>query len=182
MPSEDTAKKDSNFKIIALVAVFLLASIIAILFYYYNYATKDSSSNSGQESNYTYNDNTWTTYISKTHGYSISYPKTWSKSEIATSNESSGDEIILLNLTDRESRSNGKPNLIIYAGSDAVFCDPATISTCKEETVNLNSGTAKKYTIAEDITYVFSNGVWIFAAANGDQTTIDDVIKTYKII
>lgn len=157
MPTEDTDQKmGSNTKLVALVAVFLLILLLALVLYYQNYSSSKGSSGYSSETAASSNDGELTTYTSKTHKYSISYPKTWTKVEAATSTDSSGLEIILLNLTDKESRENGKPNIIITAGGPADFC--STIEDCKD----------------------LGNNIFATYKANGDQAAIDQVLETFK--
>ena len=153
MPSDQPAKKDSNLKIIALVAIFLLVALLAVLFYYQNYLSGKKTSDYSSD---TTDSSQWFTYTSATHGYSISYPKDWSKVETSKATNSSGLEIVLLNLTDNESRSNGKPNIILTAGVPADYC--SAIEDCKD----LGSNVFAQY------------------RANGDQATIDKVLETFK--
>lgn len=156
MPSEASSSKDSNLKIIALVAAFLLISLVAVLFYYQNYMKSDTTTN--QTTSTSYDSDTWTTHTSKTHGYSISYPKTWTKVVTATSPDSSGHEIVLFNLKDTDSRDNGKPNIILTAGAPSGACTDVEDGSCKE----------------------LSDSVFVSIAANGDQATIDAVLETFK--
>lgn len=157
MPSENS-KKDSNFKIIALIAVFLLISLVAVLYYYQK---SSQTTGTGQKETQTTTDDkkALVTYTSKTHGYSISYPKSWTKVEAATSTNSSGLEIILLNLSDNQSRSNGKPNIIITAGAPKDSCSAIEDQTCKN----------------------LSDTIFASVKANGDQTAIDEVLSTFKL-
>lgn len=154
MPSEDAANKDSNLKIIAFVAIFLIIALVAVLFYYQSFQNGNKTTSKTTTSN----TNDWVTYTSKTHGYSISYPKSWQKVVAATSTDSSGPEIILLNLTDNEGRDNGKPNIIITAGAPADVCSEIKDQTCRE----------------------LGNNVFASIQANGDQAIIDQVLNTFK--
>lgn len=180
MPSENT-KKDAT-KIIALVAGFLFLALVAILVYTQVSFKGDELTENKTSQETTNSPDELTTYTSKNHGFSISYPKSWTKSTGATSGQAGNAEIILLNLTDRETRNNGKPNMIIYAGSPIDFCDSTEAPICKEETLTVSGLTIKKYNNIQtkDIFYDMGEGVFIFATANGDQETIDKVINTYK--
>jgi hypothetical protein len=161
MPSEDTkSSKTSNTAIIALVAIFLIIALIAVLFYYQNNRNTSNSttnSSSGTQQTTTTDSNSWETYTSANHGYSISYPKTWTKTEAAQSPDVAGLEIILLNFTDQEGRDNGKPNIMITAGGPDGFCDG--IENCKD----------------------LGGKIYATYKANGDQATIDEVLKTFKL-
>lgn len=124
-----------------------------------------------------------TTYTSKSHGYSVTYPESWTKE--GQSAEGSSGEIVLLNLKDREKRDNGKPNIIIYAGATIDFCNaPEEANLCKEETITVNGSEVKKFTSNEtdDVYYDMGGGILFFTRANGDQRAIDDVVQSFRKI
>ena len=158
MPSEDTTNKESNLKIIALVAIFLIVALVAVLFYYQSFQKENKTEETTTSKTTTSTTNDWVTYTSKTHGYSISYPKTWQKVVAATSTNASGPEIILLNLTDNEGRDNGKPNIIITAGAPADVCSEIKDQTCRQ----------------------LGNNVFASIQANGDQALVDKVLNTFE--
>lgn len=181
MPSE-TSRKEST-KLFALIAVFLLVVLVAILFYTLTLKKDNSNKATNNQSSSTETSNEgWQIFTSQKHGFSISYPNSWTKTTGATTGQASNAEIILLNLTDRETRDNGKPNMIVYAGATIDFCNSGDIPICNETNLIVNGIEVKKYNDLEtgDIFYDMGNGVLIFTTANGDQATIDKVINTYK--
>ncbi len=91
----------------------------------------------------------------------------------------------MLNLNDRENRNNGKPNIIIYAGTPIDFCNaPEEANLCKQESLTVNGIEVKKFTNNEtlDIYYDMGEGVLLFTKANGDESTLDQVVQSFRRI